>query len=113
MAIDITVSEEKNAQVFDVSGSVNSITAIKLGEEFQRAAKKGNHKLVVVLADVDYISSAGLREIMSALQTARDGGGDLRLAAPSEKVSEVLEMTGLDSRIEMFATRDEAVQSFA
>jgi anti-sigma B factor antagonist len=113
MAIDITVSEERNALVLDVSGSVNSITAIKLGEELQRAAKKGQHKLVIVLDNVDYISSAGLREIMSALQTARGGGGDLRLAAPSKQVAEILEMTGLNSRIGVFATRAAAVQSFA
>jgi anti-sigma B factor antagonist len=113
MNIDITVSDVQHALVLDVSGSVNSITAIKLGEELQRAAKKGQHNLVIVLHDVDYISSAGLREIMSALQTARGGGGDLRLAAPSKQVAEVLEMTGLDSRIGVFATREDAAQSFA
>ncbi len=112
MTIEITVSEVQIALVLDVSGSVNSITAIKLGEELQRAAKKGKHNLVVVLNDVDYISSAGLREIMSALQAARGGGGDLRLAAPSKQVADLLDMTGLDSRIGVFATRDEAVQSF-
>jgi anti-sigma B factor antagonist len=113
MAIEITLSDVQNALVLEVSGSVNSITAIKLGEELQRAAKKGKHNLVVVLNDVDYITSAGLREIMSALQAARDGGGDLRLAAPSKRVAEVLEMTGLDSRIGVFPTCDDAVQSFA
>jgi anti-sigma B factor antagonist len=113
MNIDITVSDVQNALVFDVSGRVDSVTAIKLGEALQRATKRGQHKLVIVLNDVDYISSAGLREIMSALQDARGGGGDLRLAAPSKKVAEVLEMTGLDSRIGVYATRDAAVQSFA
>jgi anti-sigma B factor antagonist len=113
MAIDIAVSEEQRALVFDVSGRVDSVTAIKLGEELQRAEKRGQHNLVIVLDNVDYISSAGLREIMSALQDARGGGGDLRLAAPSKKVAEVLEMTGLGSRIGVFATRAAAVQSFA
>ncbi len=113
MAIEITVSEVQNALVFDVSGSINSITAIRLGEEFQSAAKKGKHKLVVVLNEVDYITSAGLRELMSALQTARRGGGDLRLATPSAKVAEVLDMTGFDRVLISYATREEAVQSFA
>jgi anti-sigma B factor antagonist len=113
MTIAITLSEMQNALVFDVSGRVDSVTAIRLGEELQRAEKKGQHRLVIVLDNVDYISSAGLREIMSALQDARAGGGDLRLAAPSKKVAEVLEMTGFDSRIGVFATRDDAVQSFA
>jgi anti-anti-sigma factor len=113
MTIEIMVSEAQSALVVDVNGSVNSITAVKLGEELQRAAKKGKHNLVLDLSGVEYITSAGLREIMRALQTAHSSGGDLRLAAPSARVTEVLEMTGFDSVLGIYATREDAVQSFA
>ena len=47
------------------------------------------------LANVDYVSSAGLRVIVAASKLAATRGGVLRLLHPKESVMEVFEMTGL------------------
>ena len=96
-----------------MSGQVNSITAITLGEQLQRAAQRGHYNIVLDFGSVDYLSSAGLREIMSGVERAKNGGGDLRIANPSARVSELLELTGLDGVLAIYPTRDEAARSFA
>ena len=64
------------------------------------------------LARVDYMSSAGLRELVSAVKKLRKLNGDLRVASPSPRVKEVLDLAGLDSIFQMFTTPVEAVGSF-
>lgn len=113
MSIEINVSETKGVLIFTVSGRVDSLTAITLGEHMQRASKQGQHKLVLDLSSVEYISSAGLREIMSGVDRAQKDGGGLCLVNPSARVMELLDMTGLDKMLRIYPTTNEAVESFA
>ena len=49
------------------------------------------------LGGVEYMSSAGLREMVRVLKRVKRSGGDLRIANPSDRVKEVLELAGLDT----------------
>ncbi len=113
MDIEITLTEVRNVLVLGISGRVDSLTAITLGEHLLAAWEQDQHHLVLDLSDVDYVSSAGLREIMNALARTKKSGGNLCLVNPSPRVKELLELTGLDHHLGIFATRDEALQSFA
>jgi anti-sigma B factor antagonist len=112
MAIEISSIEVQGVLVLDVNGRVDSVTAIALGEQLLEAFELDKHKIVLDLDGVEYVTSAGLREIMSALKRAQASGGALRLANLSARVTEVLELTGLIDLLDVFATRDEAVESF-
>ncbi|MBR3317620.1 MAG: STAS domain-containing protein [Atopobiaceae bacterium] len=50
---------------------------------------------VIDLAKLDYISSAGLRVLVSTEKLATRRGGAMRLVHPNDEVTEVFEMTGL------------------
>jgi anti-sigma B factor antagonist len=58
------------------------------------------------------MSSAGLRELVNALKKLKRVAGDLRIAQPSKRVREVMEMAGLDTIFLIFETSAEAVESF-
>jgi anti-sigma B factor antagonist len=58
------------------------------------------------------MSSAGLREMVRVLKRVKRTGGDLRIANPSDRVKEVLELAGLDTIFEIYPTQVEAVGSF-
>jgi anti-anti-sigma factor len=112
MAIEIELITLENALVVAVTGQVNSVTAPLLGEELQRAAKQGKYKIVLDFSNVEYISSAGLRQVMSGRELAKGGGGDLFLVNPSERVMELLKITGLSSMMGIYPTREDAVKRF-
>lgn len=58
---------------------------------------EGGHTHVVVdLSGCEFIDSSGLGALVSGLKTARQAGGDLRIACPTEQVRTVLELTNLD-----------------
>lgn len=109
--MNINVSSRDHVTLVEASGRIDSMNAHQLGEALSREIDSGHVQLVLDLANVDYMSSAGLREIVSALKKVRSAG-DLRLAQPSVRVQEVLEMAGLDTIFQIFPTQTEAVSSY-
>lgn len=109
--MNINVSNQSSTTLIEVSGRIDSNNAHELGEALNGAISAGNTKLILDLSTLDYMSSAGLREIVSAYKKVQ-GSGDLRLVQPSQRVSEVLEMAGLDSIFKIFPSQSAAVASF-
>jgi anti-anti-sigma factor len=68
-------------------------------------------RVVLDLAAVSYISSAGLRVLLKAAKQARGQGAGFALAAPQPAVREVLDISGFDRIIAIHPTRAAAVAS--
>jgi anti-sigma B factor antagonist len=67
--------------------------------DFRRCVEhvlRSSSSIVVDLADTSFIDSSGLGALIAALKQARQAGGDLRIAGPSEQVLTVLSLTNLD-----------------
>jgi anti-sigma B factor antagonist len=112
MVMEINTSEMKRVFLFEVIGRVDSNNANELGSALDTAVDEGKTNLVLDLGGVEYMSSAGLREMVRVLKRVKRTGGDLRIASPSDRVREVLELAGLDSIFEIYPTQVEAVGSF-
>ena len=97
--------------VVTVAGRVDSVTSASLDAELEKVVR-GSKKLVVELKDVVYLSSAGVRSIVKALQTAQKSGGGVRLASVSEPVETVLRTVGMMQMLKAYPSVDEAVASF-
>jgi anti-sigma B factor antagonist len=112
MGLPIKVEEYKRVSVMAVSGRVDSATAPDLEAELKKLVDSDKTQIVLDLKDVEYMSSAGLRAMVSTLKAVKRVNGDLRLAAPSPRVEEVLRLAGLTSIFSIHASREEAVGSF-
>ncbi|MDQ7024513.1 MAG: STAS domain-containing protein [Anaerolineae bacterium] len=112
--IKINVSNRDPVTLVEVSGRVDSMSANQFGDKLTEQIDDGKILLVLDLSGVEYMSSAGLREIVTSLKKAKkaQGKGDLRLAQPSQRVREVLEMSGLDTIFRIYSTQDDAINSY-
>ena len=110
--VDVIVSELENVALVEITGRIDSMTASRFGQGLIEPIENGYVHIVLDLAGVDYMSSAGLREIVNALKKVRREKGDLRIAQPSDRVFEVLEMAGLDTILQIFDTQVEALDSY-
>ena len=70
-------------------------------------------KLVLNLAEVPYIDSAGLGEIVRTYTTVSRQGGVLKLLALTKRIQDLLAITKLLTIFETFDTEDEAIKSFS
>jgi anti-anti-sigma factor len=111
--VEIDVSRLGQVTLIEVQGRIDGVTAPQLGVALRDQLAQGHMQLVVDLSGVEYMSSAGLREIVTALKQARQQPkGDLRVSRPTERVREIMELAGLDQIVMIFSTPDEAVASF-
>ncbi len=110
--IEFHVSEVDQVTLIEVNGRIDGMNAEELRETLVCEIERGARQLVLDLSKVSYMSSAGLRELVSAYRKLKDLSGDLRLAQPSSRVQDVLEMSGLDTIFQIYLTQTEAVGSY-
>lgn len=90
-----------------ISGRIDSINATKVHETITAEISYDEPNLVLDMADVEYMSAAGLR-ILKALQ---DNSGQVRIASPSRRVREILQITGLDAVYRVYDSRMQAIHA--
>lgn len=90
-----------------VSGEESKI----LDESLQRGLREFI-QVVLTVSDVNRVDSAGMGLLVRFLWHARNRGGDVRLAAPSEFVTSLLEMTKLASVFRIYPDEEAAIVSF-
>lgn len=111
--MEVNVETFKRVDLITVSGRIDSSSVSKLEETLNKLFEDGRRNLVIDLSDVHYMSSAGIRALVSAKRSAARGlGGGVRLVNPSERVGEVLDLAGLTSFFDIYEDRAAAVGSF-
>jgi len=73
---------------------------------------KGNKKLLINLAEVSYIDSSGIGELVTAFTTVTNNGGQLKLLNLTHRVRDLLQITKLYTVFEVFSDEAEGVRSF-
>jgi anti-sigma B factor antagonist len=114
MSMKLTTREVSGVTIGDLSGKITlGEGGVTLREEVRALLAKGYKKIVLNLADVNYIDSSGLGELVSAYTAAKNAGGELKLLNLTSKVRDLLVITKL---VTVFDVKDDeaaAVASFA
>jgi anti-sigma B factor antagonist len=110
--MEIATQEFKRVAVMSVTGRVDSATAPELESKLRELVEADKNQIVLDLKDVEYMSSAGLRAMVSTLKAVKRVNGDLRISSPSPRVEEVLRLAGLTSIFSIHSSQEEAVASF-
>ena len=76
-------------------GRLNMVAARQFKTILGELVAGGTHRIVVDLAETDFIDSSGLGALIGGVKQTRQQGGDLRIARPTESVLGVLELTNL------------------
>jgi anti-sigma B factor antagonist len=77
-------------------GRLNMVAAPRLRSLVSDTVKAGCRRIVVDLSETEFMDSSGLGALIAGLKSARQAGGDLRIACPTEQVATVLKLTNLD-----------------
>ena len=113
--IDVYVEEApKNSgvSILRVSGYVDTTTSPDLERRLQALLREKRYHVVVDLARVEYISSAGWGIFISEIREIREHGGDLKLAGMAPDVREVFDLLEFENILQSYSDADLAVASF-
>jgi anti-sigma B factor antagonist len=84
-----------------------------LKDKVNSLVNQGHHKIVLNLAGVPYIDSAGLGEIVRTYTTVSRQAGSLKLLNLTKRITDLLSITKLLTVFETFEVEDDAVRSFS
>jgi len=104
-SMEITVQEFKHCDLITVKGRVDSATAPQLAQALETANENGKYKLVMDMAGLEYMSSAGFRALLAAQRNCKKyNRGEVVLSNVPNRIREALELAGFT---ELFKTFDD------
>ena len=107
-ALTVKVRHEQGCAIVTVDGEIDISTVTVLRDCLFEVASSGA-PLVVDLEQVSFIDSVGLATLVGAAKRAEAHGGSLQVACALPKISQLVRLTGLDCRIPLARTLDEAL----
>jgi anti-sigma B factor antagonist len=84
-----------------------------LKDKVNSLVNQGRRKIVLNLAEVPYIDSAGLGEVVRTFTTVSRQGGSLKLLNLTKRITDLLSITKLLTVFETFESESDAVRSFS
>lgn len=90
-------------------GRIDSTTGPALDDEIAKSIASGADRLLLDMAAVDYISSAGLRVVLHAAKQIKSLGGQFVLCSLNDQTKDIFDISGFSRFLDIFHSRDEAV----
>ncbi len=113
MKSGLTISESRadDVLVLKLSGYLDGHTFVDLEKSLDQAIKAGSHRIVIDLAELTYIASAGVGVFINSQHQVRKHGGSLQLVNPAPTVREVFGILGLEAIFTIHQTVDQGVRA--
>jgi len=94
--IEVDTQVGEDAAVIRPRGRLTMVVTPQLRTLINETVQAGRARIVVDLADCEFVDSSGLGALIAGLKTARRAGGDLRIAGVGPQIATVLRLTNLD-----------------
>ena len=107
--MEITTRDYHRVNVIRVVGRVDASTAPQFEQKLNEYIETGRRLLVLEMDGTDFLSSAGVRTLISAQKSLKPKGGKVAIAQPSQRVTEVLDLAGLRPLFPIYDTTEAAV----
>ncbi len=106
--MEITVQRNADAVIGALTGRLDTLTAPEFDRWFFAQMQAGERRIILDLAKLEYISSAGLRSLLAAAKQTNAAGGTIILCSLCNTVSDIFNMSGFMSIFRVVKTVDEA-----
>ncbi len=104
--------QQNDVTILEIEGKLDTMTAPAMRGEFDSLLANGQQTILVNLAKLDYISSAGLRVLLVLAKELRNVGGKLHLCNLNDTVREIFELSGFEGILNVFPSETEALAAF-
>ena len=112
--MQITERQVGDVMILDLKGKITLGEGDELlKDKVNSIVSQGRRKIVLNLAEVPYLDSAGLGEVVRAYTTVSRQGGSLKLLNLTKRITDLLSITKLLTVFDTFEAEDEAVRSFS
>ncbi len=110
--MEITTRDYRRVSVIRVVGRIDANTVAQFEDKLKEYVETDHLHLVFEADATTFLNSSGVRVLISAQKALKPRGGRLVISQPSERVTEVLQIAGLESVIPVYPTTEAAVGAF-
>jgi anti-sigma B factor antagonist/stage II sporulation protein AA (anti-sigma F factor antagonist) len=110
----VSFQEEKKGEILllRIIGRLDAISSPQAEKKVFDCINTGQYKLLLDFAKVDYLSSAGMRMLLSTTKKLKTLSGKLVVCAVTPNVMDVLKMSGFDHVLELAKSEEEGLKNF-
>jgi anti-sigma B factor antagonist len=101
-----------DVEVLRLEGRLEASSARDIREKVSSLSRENRVKLVIDMANVDFIDSSGLGSLVSSLRTVNKLGGDIKISALQDQVRSIFELTRLHRIFGIYNDSTAAAMSF-
>lgn len=109
--MDISEDRKADAVVLALSGKLDATTARTFEDRILGVIGSGTQRLVVDLAQLEYVRSSGLRVFLLAAKRLHSTDRKFVLCSLKEHVRQVFDLAGLSSILSIYNSRDDAIKA--
>ena len=109
--MNISTRKVDGVVIFDISGRIVLGEGSALREAISTGLSNGERRLLLNLAEVNYIDSTGLGELISARTSVKKQGGQVQFLKLTNKVRDLLQITKLYTVLDIKDDEAEAILS--
>jgi anti-sigma B factor antagonist len=110
--MQLKIEDKNGVAVCAIMGDIDINSSPELKKSFDQIIKAKKDKVLVNFSGVDYVDSSGLATLVEILKNMRSFGGKLKLAALSQKVLGLFEITKLNKLFDIASDEQEGLNSF-
>ena len=107
-----TKEKRGNIDLITLSGRLDTNTSEKLNDKFDEICETGSGRTIVIMSDVDYISSSMIRILLKSLKKHRAMDGDFQLVGLQPQIMKVMKIAGMDTLFKIFEDTESAMREF-
>ena len=110
--MEITTQDVNDVKVVRIEGELDTGSSPEAQKQLDQMRAQGAKKILLDMAKLDFISSAGLRVLLATAQELKQNGGDLRVCSLNESVKEVFDLSGFSTLLMVLDNEDKALSGF-
>ncbi|HAZ15735.1 MAG: anti-anti-sigma factor [Chlamydiae bacterium GWC2_50_10] len=111
MTLNVKVEEKAEKTILHLEGRLDAISAPTLDQKLMDLMRQKRKKILLDFSQVDYLSSAGMRLLLSFTKQLKHQEGRLTSYAMNEEVLEIIRMAGFDRILNIFSNEEDAFKS--
>ena len=114
MSLKLNTREVNGIIIIDLTGQITiGEASAAIRDEIRDQLGQKFNRILLNLADITYIDSAGLGELTAAYTSVRNRGGALKLLSLTKRVRDLMQITKLYTVFDVYDEEKKAIASFA
>ena len=110
--VEITEKKQGEVLVIKMRGRLDAFSSPQAEKKVFECINRGDTKLLIDFGGIQYLSSAGMRMLLSTTKKLKTLSGKLVVCSVIPNVMDVLKMSGFDHVLELSKTEEDALGKF-